>query len=165
MFSAKRVLEVGCANGQDFVTLFKDRENVEIYGLDLVDYQIQQDNFTFILGDAEYLDYPDNYFDVTISIGVFEHIQPMEKLCRAIAEIDRVSKSYCVIVPSIGTVLEPHAAELFWHIRDHNKKSKRDNLNYFSDESWLKFYGFNDASLRSFWYMPPLIKNLVIYKK
>ena len=89
----------------------------------------------------------------------------MEKLARAIAEIARVSKTYCVIVPSIGTFLEPHAAEMFWHLRDHNKKTKRENLNYFSDEAWMKFEGFHEASVHSFWYLPALIKNLAIYKK
>ena len=74
LFTAKRVLEVGCANGQDFVRLFEERLNTEIYGMDIVDYQIRQDNFTFILGDAERIDYPDKFFDVTISIGVLEHV-------------------------------------------------------------------------------------------
>lgn len=164
LFDAKRVLEVGCANGQDFVSLFRNREDVEIYGIDPVDYQIEQKNFTFIHGSAESIDYPDKYFDVTISIGVLEHICPIEKLCKVVAEINRVSKVYCVIVPSIGTLLEPHAAEIFWQIRDHNKKSKKVHLNYFSDESWLEFEGFKAASVKSFWYMPPLIKNLAIFK-
>jgi ubiquinone/menaquinone biosynthesis C-methylase UbiE len=164
LLNSGRILEIGCANGQDFVRLFRGRSDLEIYGMDLEDYHIQQDNFTLIQGDAEQINYPDKYFDVTVSIGVLEHIQPIEKLCRVISEIDRVSKSYCIIVPSIGTILEPHTAKIFWQIRDHNKKAIPYAVNYFSDEAWLQFMGFHGASVHSFWYIPFVLKNLAIYK-
>jgi SAM-dependent methyltransferase len=156
------VLEVGCANGQDFVRFLADSP-ARIVGVDVEPYEIDQANFTFVRADAEHLEFPDGHFDVAVSIGVFEHIQPIEKLCRAAAEIRRVSRAFCVIVPSVGTLLEPHAAELFWHLRDHNKKTKRANLNYFSDEAWLKFGAFEGAEVRRFWYLPMLIQCLAIY--
>lgn len=159
---AERVLDVGCANGQDFVRFLADSP-ARVYGVDVEPYEIAQANFTFVRADAEQLAFPDGHFDVAVSIGVFEHIQPIEKLCRAAAEIRRVSRAYCVIVPSVGTLLEPHAAELFWHLRDHNRKTRRANLNYFSDEAWLKFGAFEGAQLTRFWYVPMLVQCLAIY--
>lgn len=167
LLKSGRILDIGCANGKDFVLLLKNRKDLELYGIDLLDHKIKQDNFVFVHSDAEKIDYPDKYFDFTVSIGVLEHVQPVEKLSRMINEIVRVSKSYCMIVPSSGTVLEPHSAQFFWHLRDSNKKSKypfSEGLNFYSDEAWKQFEGFAGCKTKRFWYLPPLIQNLVIYK-
>jgi hypothetical protein len=47
--------------------------------------------------------------------------------------------------------IQIHAAELFWHMRDHTNKSKIVCLNYFSDEAWLAiFEGFKGAQIQTF---------------
>lgn len=160
---ARRILDVGCANGQDFVLLLPETE-AQVYGLDIEAYSIQKRNFSFVRCDADHIDFPDGYFDVAVSIGVFEHIQPIEKLCRAASEIGRISKAFCVVVPSVGTILEPHSAQLFWHLKDHNRKHRRPNLNYFSDDAWLKFEGFKGCKSKRFWYIPGLVQDLAIYR-
>ncbi|MBN1622304.1 MAG: class I SAM-dependent methyltransferase [Endomicrobiales bacterium] len=104
----KKVIEIGCANGIDFLQFFKDKSYLDLYGIDLKDRGFKQDNFTMIVGDAEKIPFSDNYFDLAISIGVLEHIQPIEKLCLVIKEINRVAKSYIHIVPAINTLFEPH---------------------------------------------------------
>jgi len=159
---ASSILDVGCANGQDFVSLVPDRRAF-ICGVDLQAYDIPKQNFTFVLADAERLPFPDRRFDVAVSIGAFEHIQPIEKLARAAREVRRVSKAFCVVVPSIGTLLEPHSAELFWHLREPGNKRARSNLNYFSDEAWLKFEAFDGCRSKRFWYIPGLVQGLAIY--
>ena len=104
----KTVLEVGCHTGRDFLKYLTDRSDVKLHGLDIKDYGFRAQNFEMIIGDAENIDFPDKYFDLAVSFGVFEHIQPMEKLSTAIKEIDRVSKNYVVMVPAINSLLEPH---------------------------------------------------------
>lgn len=133
--------------------------------MDVDKYDIQQANVRFIHGDAERIDFPDRYFDVLVSIGVLEHIEPIEKLCRVITEMRRVSKSYCVMVPSMGTILEPHTMRLRWQLRDRNKKPTIGNLNYYSDEVWTKFEGFRGAQTRRFWSIPCLSQGLAIFDR
>ena len=160
----RRILEVGCANGKDFVTLVAGHDDLQIYGIDLVDKGLRQKNFTMIVGDAAQLDFPEDYFDVVLSFGVLEHVQPVEKLCRMIAEIDRVGKSYYNVVPAVSTLVEPHTSSILWQLRGRKRKTPHRSLNYYSDDAWLQFEGFRGASLKRFFHIPPFITNLVIYR-
>jgi ubiquinone/menaquinone biosynthesis C-methylase UbiE len=160
-----RILELGCGNGMDFIQFLPNEKSFKLYGLDLVDTGIRFKNFNMIVGDAEAIDFSDNYFHFLISIGVLEHIQPVEKLVNVINEIRRVSKAFCIIVPCINTLIEPHTQIVFWQLRDYYKKDQRDyKLNYFSDESWLAFNGFKGAKIKRISYIPFFVKNLIIYK-
>jgi ubiquinone/menaquinone biosynthesis C-methylase UbiE len=162
---SSRILELGCGIGIDFIQFLPETNSFSIYGLDLVDKGISAQNFNMIVGDAETIDYPDNYFHFLVSIGVLEHVQPFEKLANVVKEISRVAKSYCIIVPSINTLLEPHTQIIRWQLRDYNKKKQRDRkLNYLSDANWLAFNGFKGAKIKRFSYIPIFIKNLIIYK-
>ena len=161
----KRMLDVGCSIGKDFVTLLKGREDVEIFGLDLKDYGLRQKNFHMIVGNADHIPFPDLHFDITVSIGVLEHIRPIEKLAKVTKEIVRVSKSYVVIVPSLSTIIEPHVSLFFWQLRDSNRKPiYPGTLIYMNDEAWLAFASFEGAKTHRYWQIPPLIANLFIYK-
>ncbi len=106
----KRILEIGCGRGRDFLKHFEDIEGIELYGIDLKKRKELDDikNFTFICADAESIPFPDNYFDIGVSIGVLEHIAPVEKLARVLTECERVCKSFVHIVPSVSTLWEPH---------------------------------------------------------
>lgn len=160
----KRILEVGCANGVDFLQFFKDQSSVELTGVDITDYGLQQENVTFIQADAEELPFEDKHFDLCCTFGVLEHIQPIEKLCRVITEIERVSKSYLMLVPSVSTRLEPHMASFRWQLKPCGKKKGHGSLNYFSDDAWLKFEGFEGAKVARHQYIPLLVTNTIIYK-
>jgi ubiquinone/menaquinone biosynthesis C-methylase UbiE len=162
---SSRILELGCGLGLDFIQFLPRANEFSIYGLDLIDKGISAENFNMIVGDAETIDFPDNYFHFLVSIGVLEHIQPVEKLANVVKEINRVAKSYCIIVPSINTLLEPHTQIVRWQLRDYNKKKLHNyKLNYFSDANWLAFNGFKGAKLKRFSYIPLFIKNLIIYE-
>lgn len=104
--NAGTILEIGCGSGRDFVKAMAGSK-AHIYGLDPFDSGIQQDNFTFIQGDFVQIPYPDKFSDVTLSFGVLEHIEPLEKLSLGIKEMARVSKRYCMIVPCIATRIDP----------------------------------------------------------
>jgi SAM-dependent methyltransferase len=163
--NGKKILDIGCSSGADFLQFFKDVNGVNLTGIDILPQNIQQSNVTFLQMDAEVTHFQDKSFDLTVSIGVLEHIEPIEKLSKVIAEIDRISKEYVIIVPNISTFLEPHTVEFFWQLRSMNKKKVFPLLNYFSDEAWLQFTGFSDAEITRFAYIPGLIKNTIIAKR
>jgi SAM-dependent methyltransferase len=155
-----KVLEVGCARGIDFAQ-FALRKYLYT-GVDTADVDRICD-FEFRRLDARHLPWPDRHFDAVVSIGVLEHIQPMNVLCEVTSEIRRVGKRFCNIVPSSGTWMEPHTWSLFWHARDRRKKRPCEfELNYFSDEAWLQFPGFEKANSLRYWHAPG-IQNLMIY--
>lgn len=161
-----RILDVGCSTGKDLVRFLDECTDVEIVGLDLTDRGLRQSNFQMVVGDAEQMPFPDEYFDLTFSIGVLEHILPLEKLARVAQEIRRVSKAYAVVVPSLGSLIEPHSASPLWHLRDAYKKpAYGGTLCYLSDEGWLGLGGFRNAQSRRFGHLPLLVSNLIIFER
>ncbi len=160
------MLEVGSATGKDFIAFLKDYPNFKITGIDIDKYEIDHPTAVQIQGDAENLPFEDKSFDFVISLGLLEHIEPIEKLSKVIMEIDRVAKSYCIVIPAINTRIEPHLKSWRWQLRDRNykKQFKHAGVNYYSDDAWTKFTGFKGANTKRFWYIPGLISNLVIYK-
>ena len=167
-FSNKKlkILEVGCGSGKDFISFYDQNDQIEFTGVDLDDYGINQKNFKFLKLDAESLPFKDKEFDLVISLGLLEHIVPIEKLSKIIKEIDRVGKSYVMVVPAVNTILEPHTKGIFWQLKDHNKKKKYKHapLNYFSDDVWPNFEGFAGAKVKRFWHIPFLVCDLIISK-
>jgi ubiquinone/menaquinone biosynthesis C-methylase UbiE len=164
-----RILEIGCGEGKDVIQFLNDDMKYELYGMDIRENHIQQSNFTFCRHDAEKIPFEDDYFDLVLSVGVLEHIEPIEKLSKMIKEIDRVAKNYMMIVPSLNTPIEPHTMGFFWPLRlakgmvEKNAKSVL-KLNFFTDHTWSKFEGFHQAEIKRKWYIPPLILNTFIYK-
>lgn len=154
----EKVLEVGCASGVDFMQFAEDYDAT---GVDILNLP-KVCSFNFVQTDAKALPWPDKHFDLVVSIGVLEHIQPIDRLCQVTSEIRRVAKRFCVIVPSNGTWLEPHTWSLFWQSRGKHAKSEcAYELNYFSDEAWLQFPGFINAQSKRYWHVPT-IQNLMI---
>lgn len=163
-----KVLEVGCANGKDFIQ-FLENESFEIWGVDIDSESDAGDNVNFVLADAANLPFEDKSFDLVVSVGLLEHIEPMEKLCEVIAEFNRVGKHLISVVPSIATLLEPHSGQMFFPLRLHKEMcSKQTNvplhLNFFTEHTWTKFNGFCGCKIKRFFYLPPLVRNTVIYK-
>lgn len=153
-----RILEIGCATGVDFMQFAGDYEAT---GVDILDLPKVCD-FNFFQLDAKALPWTDHFFDAVVSIGVLEHIQPIEHLCAVTKEIRRVGKQFCVIVPSNGTWIEPHTWSPLWQLRgQHTKPRCAYPLNYFSDEAWLQFPGFTAARTERYWYLPGM-QNLMI---
>ncbi len=157
-------MDIGSSHGRDFLQFLANDPNYELHGMDLTDKRFEGTNFNLTIGDVEEIPFPDDHFDMIISMGTLEHIQPIEKLCRVIKEIDRAGKTFFIMVPAISTFWEPHVGEIYWQLRGHNKKTKYSNLNYFSDEAWLQFEGFNKAKVLRKYYIPLFKTDLWIYK-
>jgi ubiquinone/menaquinone biosynthesis C-methylase UbiE len=142
------------------VKLLKE-DPVHLWGLDPFDAGLKQSNFTFVQGDMVSIPFEDKYFNAVVSFGVLEHIEPFEKLAAGIKEMVRVSKKFCMVVPSISTRFEPHQWEYRWQLKKPNDRQL--HLYYLSDAAWLNFEGFKGAKTVRFDYIPGLITCLMIY--
>lgn len=117
-----KLLDVGCGRGD--VVVYYAKASADAYGIDYAKAGIAiaqemqekqskevQKHIHFLVMDAKKLEFPDDYFDVIISIDVFEHLYK-EELEVALSEIKRVLKNN-------GTLLintEPNKFYLdFWH--------------------------------------------------
>lgn len=152
------ICDVGCGSGKDFIRPLAGTPH-RLTGVDLVDVELKQDNFRLFQTDAARIPVPDAHFDLTVSFGVLEHIEPMEHLCAVVSEIRRISKRFAVVVPCVSTRLEPHVLKFGWPLQP---VQERIDINYLSDQAWLKFEGFRDAKTHRFEYVPGLITNLLI---
>ena len=163
-----RVLEIGCADGRDMIQFLRESPRFEVHGLDLKE-QTLPPGVSFHLADASALPFADGAFDLVISVGLLEHIEPMEKLSAVIKEIRRVGRAYAAVVPSVSTFLEPHALKPRWPLRFHRKLVHKHSageilhLNYFTDHTWTKFEGFAGAEAERFFYLFPFVRNLLVY--
>lgn len=94
--SGKRVLEIGVGLGADHQRFAQ--AGAELHGIDLTKRAVEHTRSRLeayglasrlLVGDAERLDYPDQYFDIVYSWGVLHHSPDTPK---AIAEVHRVLK-------------------------------------------------------------------------
>ncbi len=164
-----RVLEVGCGQGKDVLRQLAGDARYELWGVDILPQELELDGVHFVQADAEHLPFADASFDLVITVGVLEHIEPFEKLCAVIAELDRVGRHQISVVPLLSTLVEPHCGALRWPLRLHRDKLGVQpdgtlSLNYMCDHSWSKFRGFAGCSVARFWCLPPFIRNTAIYR-
>ena len=157
-----KILDVGCSYGHDALQFLNDGEKYSCWGVDIKPRIIDQDNVTFMQANARELPFEDKFFDIVITIGLLEHIEPIEDLAQVISELDRVGKHQLSVVPSVTTLIEPHTGKWRLPLRLHNRSSVR--LNFLSEFTWTKFKGFGNCKVKRFYYIFPWMKNTLIYR-
>jgi SAM-dependent methyltransferase len=89
-----RVLEIGCAKGFLVKDLMKVCPGLEVFGVDISDYAVMNCEPEVVgrihQGDARNLKFPDNSFDLAISINTVHNLERGECI-RALREMQRVS--------------------------------------------------------------------------
>lgn len=93
----KKVLEIGCGNGDDLKYINENYKPASIIGIDKYldswwsTESSKGNNWAVQDGDVMEMDFEDNTFDVVYSLATFEHISDVGK---ALSEIKRVLKPY-----------------------------------------------------------------------
>ncbi len=95
-----KILDIGCGKG----FLLKDFKiscsGTKVFGIDISEYAIQNAEKEIIndcvIGNATSLPYPDNYFDLVISINTLHNLYNFD-LDQGLQEISRVSKKHSFI--------------------------------------------------------------------
>ena len=90
-----KILDIGCGKGYLLFDFLKVIPNAEIYGLDISNYAIENSKSeikSFIQhGNSNKLPWPDNYFDLVISINTL-HCLDNFNLEKSLIEMERVGK-------------------------------------------------------------------------
>src|SRR6266705_1756754 len=89
---SSRVLDAGCGSGVMAAKLMDG--GYAVWGIDFAEPMIRQaralcGSHQFAVGDIEHIPFPDNAFDVVVSLGVIEYLESDEQ---ALREIRRVLK-------------------------------------------------------------------------
>jgi ubiquinone/menaquinone biosynthesis C-methylase UbiE len=176
----EKILNLGSGKGYTFEEFNKVNP---IVGMDIFpkeENQIKQKNFTYLQRTSDVLPFEDKEFDVLVSIGVLEHIQPEESFRKTCEEIQRVSKKFLLVVPSLTTILEPHYAfPLFQHlpiksqkflqskfnlkyIEEGQKESEYEYIRYLKASEYKKL--FPKAKVQTHMHIGPLVTNLFIWQ-
>ncbi len=152
-----RVLNLGAGTGDDLKILNsygkvyvidKDKRVIELVKKELC--------FEKKVADACKLPYKDDFFDLVVSINLFEHIEDDE---RAVSEARRVLKKdgYLIfLVPAFQFLFSSHDKALD-HKRRYNKKTLRKLLGQFRD---LRLYYWNSTM-----FLPIALIRLIKKKK
>ena len=162
-----RILEAGCGEGKDVLQFLTGR-GYELWAADILERALPWEDVSFVRADAAELPFEDGEFDLVITVGLLEHIEPLEKLCKVAGELRRVGKRQICVVPSLSTPLEPHSASPLWPWRLHRDKFGPQpdgtlRLNFLTDHSWTKLEAFSACEVKRIWYLPGLVRNTVIY--
>ena len=109
--SGGRLLDVGCGPG--LWVEFLANKGVEFFGIDLSPKMIAEGNASFghvkgvhfSVGTVERLEFPDNYFDVVMCLGVLEYVRDIRG---ALAEVSRVAKPNGMVIISCLNKISPY---------------------------------------------------------
>lgn len=128
------VLDVGCGKGfmlYDFKELMPE---MTIAGIDISEYAIanaKEEVKQFVrVGDAKELPYPDNSFDLVISITTVHNL-PLEDCKRSLAEIQRVTRKNAFITVDA------------WRNETEKRRMEQWNLTaltYMHVDDWVKLF-------------------------
>lgn len=88
----ERVLDVGCGNGLYYTRLTNRGQEMDYYGLDLMETMVEHhplasDKTRILIGDAETLPFPDDSFDIVMANHMLHHVGDIEA---ALQEFRRV---------------------------------------------------------------------------
>ena len=143
-----KVLDVGCAKGFFLHDLQNAIPGIEIHGVDISAYAIENAIETVLgkvkIGDARNLEFPDNYFDFVLSVNTIHNLD-LDDCAKALKEIQRVSGGRAFItVDAYRNEIEKERMEA-WNLTA---------LTMMSVEEWKEFFSEVGYDGDYFWFIP-----------
>ena len=142
------ILDIGCGKGfmlHDFAELIP---GIKVEGIDISTYAIEnaiEDMKPFVkVGNAKKLEYPDNSFDLVISINTVHNL-PLEECKEALREIQRVTKKHAFITVDA-------------YRNEEEKKSMREwnltALTFMHVDEWVRVFEEVGYDGDYYWFIP-----------
>jgi ubiquinone/menaquinone biosynthesis C-methylase UbiE len=140
-----KILDIGCGKGFMLHDFKQAIPNSTVRGIDISSYAINNSLLSvkeyLKVGNAKKLVFPDNYFDLSISITTLHNLN-INDFKKSINEIKRVSKKSFITVDSYRNELEKKrmdawnlTAKTYMHRKDWIKLFKE--INYNGDYYWF----------------------------
>ena len=113
-----KILDIGCGKGY-LLLILKVIPDADINGIDISNYAIlnskEEIKDKLVVGNSNNLPWPDNYFDLVISINTFHNLHTFD-LEKSLQEMQRVSKkNKYICVESYRNEVEK-ANLLYWQV-------------------------------------------------
>ena len=143
-----KILDIGCAKGFMLFDFKKLNPTFELYGIDISKYAIdnsKKEVKEFLkVGNANNLDFENNYFDLVISINTIHNLEKKECL-NSLKEIQRVTKKNSFITVDAYRNDEEKKRMFAWNLTAKT---------IMSVNQWKDF--FNDANFKGdyYWFIP-----------
>ena len=77
-----RILEAGCGEGKDVLQFLTGR-GYELWAADILERALPWEDVSFVRADAAELPFADGEFDLVITVGLLEHIEPHRTALRS----------------------------------------------------------------------------------
>jgi protein-L-isoaspartate(D-aspartate) O-methyltransferase len=114
-----RILDIGCGKGFLLFDFLKLLPEAEIHGLDISDYALanskEEIRDRLVLGNATQLPWPDDYFDLVISITTLHNLHNYD-LDKALREMERVGKGNKYLCVEAYRTEEEKTNLLYWQV-------------------------------------------------
>jgi ubiquinone/menaquinone biosynthesis C-methylase UbiE len=116
---SSRVLDIGCGKGDLLADLKAEFPSIEIFGLDVstyaLDHSVPDIRSNLQQGSAVSLPYPDDYFDLVLSINVLHNLR-LPELETALLEMERVGKKHKYIVMDGYRTEQEKVNLMYWQL-------------------------------------------------
>ena len=140
-----RILDVGCGKAFLLFDILQSLPESDIYGLDISNYAIQNSKLEvrdkLVLGNANKLPWPDNYFDLVISINTLHNLKAFD-LEKSLLEIERVSNSHKYICVESYRNEEEKTNLLYWQVTCEAFNTPDEWIWWFSHTGYTGDYSF-----------------------
>jgi len=143
--SKPKILDIGCGKGYLLYDFLKVIPEADVYGIDISEYAIENSKKeikkNLRIGNANLLPWPDNFFDLVISINTFHNLYNYD-LEKSLTEMQRVGKNYKYIcVESYRNEIEK-ANLLYWQVTCESFNTPDEWLWWFKKTGYSGDYSF-----------------------
>jgi len=143
-----KILDIGCGKGFMLYDFSKLNPQFDVFGIDISKYAIENCieslKGKLQIGDAKSLPYPDNYFDLVISINTHHNLDGKD-IISAFNEVERVTKKNSYIVLDAYSNEKEKEELINWNLTAKTIKHVND---------WKKFFEKINFKGDFFWFKP-----------
>jgi len=143
----RKILDIGCCTGAA-LKMFAEHEDLDLYGVDIRDENIDGITFKTCNIENEALPFPDNTFDFIYNKSVLEHVMNTDQFLKESRRVLKPGGMFIGLTPDWGSQ-QYNFWDDYTHVKPFTRKGLRDAL---------KIHDFDEADCEFFYQLPFLWK-------